>query len=446
MLGETVHLPNGGIYPPLVPVVLRVLSLIIEPYVAAKLMAVSSLLAVAGAVFAVGSREVGWWAALLAAALVAFARPLTEPMAFGGYPQNLAVAAGLLALWFLARLLLEPNRRHAAATATFAVMAALSHHMYFLVALGTAGVLVLLWFATVRPPVAAILQRAKFAAIPLVAALAAFLPTYIPLLLAGYEPPLNAPASLQESIEYGFRGFVPLWAGLWIVAATSLAVRLALGREPSPLALAVAALFATSSAAFALTGEARLLAGVAVSTPLAVAMLGAGLARRYPNVAVTAALAAAPASLFVALLPRLDAVVEDDIAFYRTLDAHYLDAVEWSNANPPEGAIAVAADRRGWPVGWWWRGLSTDTVLVGSHARWLAFEDEREEARVIGRLLRTLDGSEAARFAREHRIGRVVVYREQWIGWQWWVREAPSEFTLAHVNDEFAIVDIAPAP
>lgn len=447
MTGDDVHSPNGGIYPPIIPVLLHIASFAVAPYVAVKLMAVASLIAVVAAVLVVAYRTVGWWAAALAAMLVAFARPITEPMAFGGYPQNLAVAAGLLALWSLACLLLQPNRRHLGATAAFAVITALSHHMYFLVAIGTAAVLVVLWLATVRPPVPVVLHRARFVALPLVAALAAFLPTYVPLLLAGYEPPLNpASVTLSDSVEYGFRDVVPLWGALWLLAAITLAARLVRRSEPSPLVLAVAALFFTASAAFVISGEARLLAGVAVSAPLAVAMLGADLAVRLRSVTASAALAAAPASLLVALLPSLDAVVEEDIAYYRMLDSHYLDAVEWSNANPPDGAIAIASDRRDWPVGWWWRGLSDAPVLVGSNARWLAFEDEREEARLVATLLRTLDGPAAAALAREHGIGRVVVYREEWIGWQWWLRDAPSDISLVYSNETFAILDFAPVP
>lgn len=450
MTGESVHLPNGGVYPPLVPVVLRASVAVVDPWTAAKCVAIASVLAVFGAMVVAGRRELGWWPALLAGLAVLFARPMTEPMAFGGYPQNFAVAACLLAVWFQAQLLVHGRRRTFWLAALFTVVAGLSHHMYFMFTFGASGVVMLAWLATVRPPLPTAFARLRLPVVALVAGLVVFAPTYLMLAREGYAPPVNAgDASVADAIRYGFREAEVPWLVAWGLAA--IAATAGLGRAfrsrraPTPLTLTVAAILLPATLAVFATAEARLLPGIALAAPLGAALFLVELDRRVGNVVVRALLAAAPASLLAAMLPAFDRVIEEDIHFYRMLDGDFVAAAQWSQANPPEGAVAMPADSRQWPVGWWFRGLTDAPVLVGSNPKWLAFEQEREEAAFVASLLQPPRSSaEVGALARESGVTRLVVYREYWVGWQRWLREPEPGVHASYGNDTFLVLDFLP--
>ena len=187
-----------GVYPPLVPVLAHLGSLVLEPTDATRLLAISSSAAVFLAVALVGREVGGAWFGVWAGVLVILSKPVVEAIAFGGYPQNFAVAFMIWWLWALATALREGGTPRWLMVGNAALFTGLTHHMYFGVALGCSSMVWLLWASTLpsRPILA---KRTLATFLTSLAGLVAFAPTFIALLRLGYEAPLN-------SADSGLRG------------------------------------------------------------------------------------------------------------------------------------------------------------------------------------------------------------------------------------------------
>jgi len=438
---------TDGAYPPLVPLVVAGLEPLLGPLDALKVVAIGSYLAVVAAFLLVAKDGLGWALGLAAAAALAGATALAEPTAFGGYPQQVAFAGVLLAGWALARSLAAGRRRDLVLAGLAFAATALAHHLYFPLALAVAATVWLGWLTT-RPPRATAVARSAGAAAAVGLGVACFGPTVLAFRRAGYAPPFDAAGfGAADAFRYGTRESPALWA---LVILLGLAGYGLTARWRDPCWLLGLALTTVAAAALAASGEPRLLPPL-----LAGGLLGAGLGlRRLWQRAVAAGhgrAAVASRALVVALAVALPALVwrEADrpagefFRYYRVLDPSLLDAADLIATRDDGSPVAVRHDRRGWPLGWWFEGLTDAPIVVGADPRWLGFPAERASAATAGRFFdHPLTGAELSALSTETGIDRLVFRKREWIGWQRWLDEPNPVVRVLFDDGVFMVVEV----
>ena len=107
------------------------------------------------------------------------------------------------------------------------------------------------------------------------------------------------------------------------------------------------------------------------------------------------------------------------------------------------GVVVVRHDRRGWPIGWWFEGLTEARIAVGSDERWLGFPAERERARLAARFFDApLSGTELATMARQSDVALLVFRKWEWIGWQRWLEEPDPAVVVVYDDGSFMILAV----
>src|SRR5215216_3847158 len=97
--GQAIGRSTEGAYAPLTPILAAIAESISSPLTAVRLLAAASGLAVSLAIWFVARGALGPIWGLAVTAILIPASALAEPMLFGGYPQQFALAAGIIALW-----------------------------------------------------------------------------------------------------------------------------------------------------------------------------------------------------------------------------------------------------------------------------------------------------------------------------------------------------------
>ena len=380
----------GMAYPPLVPVIFTALVAALGAPVATAVAGAAATAAPAIAVLAVLTWARRPVAGILAALAVVALRATGEVAAWGGYPQPTATAAALVCLVALAAYLLGMSRVALATFAvSFAVVVATSH----LVAVPTAGAIVLMLGGAVvvyrRRASRRIVAVAAFTLLPFVV----LAPTYGALLstLGGGGGVRVGPSDAERVLGPGW----PLYLAVLVLVPLVL---LLLGRRAwvasalsaRDLVLVVAASAAATSwiLACAISGEPRLvhdmgvlaLFGVAASVPLVRAVVREERSR--------AGLAAVALAVVVILAATGLSAFPDQVAYYRILTRDRFSAIEWLAANAPAPSRSIlVADLSGVSVGWWTEGVVGQEVLFASDLRWLRFTTERDRAKQANTLL-----------------------------------------------------------
>ena len=424
--GEGRSTPSA--YAPLVPLLTASLAEVVGSPEAVRLVALGSYLLVVVAIASVAGSMFGGLAGAAIAAAMGSAGALNEPLAFGGYPQQVALAALVVAGWAAARLCWREGRGNLALLAAGLVVAALAHHVYFPLALTVlAATCGLAAFARAPAARSAVVRVAALAA----AAILLALPTLTAFLRFGYAPPLDAvDLSLAGAWRYGTREAPWLWLTIVLVGGAALLATPSARRGSSwTFALAMAGI---GDAAFVVSGEPRVLPlvllgglfGVAVGLRF-LTVTALSLSPLAPNSrrgAVSGAVLALIAALLV--LPG-DRVTREYLDFYRVLDPSLLAAAGRIEAFGRP--VAVRADRRGWPIGWWLEGLTAVPVAVGSDPRWLGIPAERQRAAEVALLF---DGGLSPTEVREraNRLGveLLLLRKWEWIGWERWLAASPA--------------------
>lgn len=142
---------------------------------------------------------------------------------------------------------------------------------------------------------------------------------------------------------------------------------------------------------------------------------------------------------------RSSGIATEFAGFYRVLDASTVNAAAFLANQPDDHAIAVMADRRGWPVGWWYEALQQRPVLTGSDPRWLAFPDERNRADAVQALFATRNGQELRELSTQLEVDTLVVRKWEWIGWDRWLDD-PAEAPTAVFDDGVTLILQVPRP
>jgi hypothetical protein len=432
---------SGGAYPPAVPLLMQAGRVLIDPMPAAKLAGLASLVAVMVATYLVARQAMAWWFALAAAVTAGLAGANTETMAYGGYPQNFALALGLLAAWCFARYLDEGTNGLLGWTAVLLSATALTHHMYFAVTEGVLAGIWLIWVTT-RPRTALWLNRTLGLAAAQALAVLCFLPVYIALERAGFRPPFNpSQLGLEGSLLYAIVEAPVLWIGLF---ATALAfVTITVRDRAAPIWQLETALMLSGIAGLIVTREPRLVPLLTLGSVLAVGQVWQALWERAKDTAAAVLVAACALVVPVLLWPRADTRAADFYSYYRVVSPSMLEAADWIDANHDDGRVVVRHDRNGWPIGWWFEGLTGANFVVGSSLKWLAFPRERENARLAGQFFdQKLTSAQAAELAARSRVDLLVYRKWDWIGWEAWLAEPSPAVEVAFDDGQFMILRV----
>nr|MBA2520787.1 glycosyltransferase family 39 protein [Chloroflexia bacterium] len=209
---------TAGAYPPLVPLLTELIGSLTTPGTTLKLIAIGSLLATLVSIYLVARDRLGPWLGLAVVATIGPASAVTEPVAFGGYPQQLAFAFLLLATWVLARFLDSGRLTWLIAAGIGLAGAALTHHIYFPLALGASGLIWLLWLRTRPGPTDRNRRTLGVLAVAAVS-LACFAPTAIAFVTASYVPPLDTSGlDPWSAVQYGTREATWIWLAIAIAS------------------------------------------------------------------------------------------------------------------------------------------------------------------------------------------------------------------------------------
>ncbi len=470
---------TDGVYAPLVPLLAGLASDAFGPLLALRLVAMLAFAAVLVAVVALARLGLGWPAAITGLIVVGSASAIIEPIAYGGYPQTLAFAfmlagcaalssalhgvpsddepadresrcsAGSSRLIGVSAASLAPreaargqrlnHRIWAVAAATVAfIAAAVSHHIYGPLALVCGAALWPLWALdpATRGRRGVGLRLAFIAlapgAIVALGLLAAFH-------AAGYAPPLDAAGlGRLDAFVYATREATPVWIA---VICGGVAALLLSGRRLGALGAACAALIGVPGVLFLVYPEARLLPPILCGALLA-ALSGVERLRWKRPSAITPSMLLS-ALLLAILVPAGDLMARQYFGYYRTLDQSLVDAAAAIQQIHPASIVAVRADLRGWPIGWWLEGLTSARIAVGSEARWLGFPGERASAMLASDFFdRRLSGDELRALSSRTGVRLLVVREREWIGWQRWLAEPKPPVSILFDDGETLVLRI----
>ena len=433
---------TDGAYAPLAPVLATLIECVAGPLSAVRLLAILSGLVISLGIWLAARDALGAFWGLAVTAIVVPASALGEPVLFGGYAQQFALAAGVLALWASCTYLVTAERQGLWLAGITALVAASAHHVYFPVFTLAILVAIGLWRSDKSARSEA--TRVWKLAVALIPAFATFAAIAFTMMRAGYAAPLEASArSNTDAWAYGTRESPVLWLLILVAGAVSLVVE---WRARATVAwLLSASLLLSAGPLFLVTGQPRLLPPIIIGAGLA-----AGLGARRVSVfsprtraATLLTAVAVAATLFVAA-DRASARFAD---FYRVVDESLVRAAAAIDADHELGAVAVRQDRRGWPIGWWFEALLNRPVIVGSDQRWLAFPDEWEHARLAETLF---DGRIDAEVFRRHAasagVRYVVIPKWDWIGWERWIGAPEFPVSTVYDDDRYLVLRIIGSP
>jgi hypothetical protein len=433
---------TDGAYAPLAPVLATLTESVAGPLSAVRLLAVLSGLVISLGVWLAARDALGAFWGLVVTAIVIPASALGEPIFFGGYPQQFALAAGVLALWATCRYLVTTERKGLWLSGIAVFVAASAHHVYF--PLFTLAILVAIGLWRSDRSASTDATRIRALAIALTPAFVTFAAVAFTFMRAGYAAPLGASArSSLDAWAYGTRESPALWLVILLAGVVSLAME---WRARATVAwLLSASLLLTAGPLFLLTGQPRLLPPIIIGAGLA-AGLGARRASAFGSRTRVATLLTAvvvAVTLFVAA-DRASARFAD---FYRVVDESLVRAAAVIDADGGVGAVAVRKDRRGWPIGWWFEALLNRPVIVGSDQRWLAFPDEWDHARLAEALFDgELDADALRQRATSAGVRYLVIPKWDWIGWERWLHAPNFPVSTVYDDDRYLVLRITGSP
>ena len=412
-------------YPPLFPALLALrLQLNTPPIVALLLMALVAKTSLVVAVY-INVRTLSRTYAMVAATLVATAAAQMEAYAWGGYPQLLGMAFGLLAVFLILRYLNTQERSHLWIGLIF-VAATLATHVLIGSLLGVViGIAVLHWLYIVDPRRRDWVRGLKVGAVVAGSTALGGLALFFLVRGTGTEATLNPHAlSRWEGLSHVFRDAPLPWAVIGVAAVVVLFFRY--WPEHIAATLAVGSAWAVTSAAFFLiTGEQRGLLILQVGLIL-LATLGFGAARMFvagpekrrysvgePRTVRHRLLLVASISMFFAIVVAGLGAYAGAVDWYRVVDRAEIAALDHLNQEAQFADVVVAArGHNGNPAGWWVEGYAELPTWTGVDVRFLAFPDEREQAEIVNSIFGGgLSDDETIVMLREIGVDYLVVDR-----------------------------------
>lgn len=438
-------------YAPLIPALAHGLSLVLGPYLGLRVLAVSLLAVLALAVSLLAVLVLGLTWGSLTAALVLPSTALAEPFYYGGYPQQAALAFGILGIVGLLRANCArsvPGQTCAFAITAICLSLASASHLLFGPLLLLSASLVALAMGMARNVRSSFLLRAAMALAP---AAAVSLFVWVTFLDHGYGAPLAVShRTLRDAWVYATRESPWLWAAIVVggILSSSLivmrnwpAVTLAHGFNPPSLAVVVGfALVGPGTVLLVASGQPRLAPPVLLGGAILAGFTCSTTTRAWTNARLPVLSAWCLAIFWLAGITT--GLVREFGHFYQVLDASLVTAAQRIPSSST-GAVAVAPDRRGWPVGWWIEALRETPVFTGSNPQWLAFPEERARAEEVDALLASPRASVLQERARDLEVEYLLLRKWEWIGWERWIDGTPDVPTVIYDDNETMVFRIA---
>ena len=440
-------------YAPLVPILAHGFSLVLPPPLGLRVLAALILVLLGAAVWLLCARALGLVWGSLTTALVLPSTAMAEPFFYGGYPQQAALAFG--ALGITALLVASHNRnlrsrQTALALAAGAFLLSSASHLVFGPLLLVSGMLVVLAASNERSDRRRFLLRTAVALAP-----AAAMSTFIAVdyICRGYRAPLAvSQRALQDAWTYATRESPGLWAVIVtvgiVVSSTDIIRQVTFARKASSPCRLDEAVFV----------------GFALSVPSGALLMASGQPRLAPPLLLGGAIlfayvcrlaARARLPVLLALLLTWSATIawlagsttgltHEFASYYQVLDASLAAAVR-NIPSTTAGSVAVAADRRGWPIGWWVEALQERPVFTGSNPQWLAFPEEQQRASDAALLFAAQDGQVLRQRARELDVTYLVIRKWEWIGWEHWIDSSAMSPGIIYDDNATIVLEVIPA-
>jgi hypothetical protein len=377
-------------YLPLFPGLLAAFLSVWGPIASFDVAAVLTISAVAIAVY-VCVRTVGRGYAFAAAVLICVSGNQAEAYAWGGYPQLLATAFGVLATFVLLRYYDTQLSRHVL-LGLFLVAATVATHAMIGGLLVVALILSTGYWIFLTQPTQGRLRAwlIAFSSAGVAGLVVLITWVWVP---DGVVPTLNIlETSRIESLVKAVREAPVPWVIVTLAAIAVLFKR----RRSTDVAATVASgvSWAVAGLAFFLvTAEPRALMVVQVGVVMSAfvtlaeivdalrARIGAATSPGRARVVWYRLLIIALVSLFCALVVSGIAAYWTSVQWYRLVNEAELESFDQLRAMSRPGDLVIASrGRHTMPVGWWTQGYAGLPAYSGHDPAYLAFPDEREQA------------------------------------------------------------------
>lgn len=409
--------------PPVVPLLIWILTTFVSPLAALKIVAVFSSIAIAVPIYLMLRRELP----TVLAAILALTLTLTgyhgETMAWGGYPQLLGVA-------FLSATLLTLGKGLATGT-RFAIIVSglcaaltLGSHQLAAIALVLAVPIFIACSAVQAGSVLGRLQSWRHQLGLWVAATVAFSLPFVPFYVRIIALSNGSPANPQgyrlsnaiDAVIYAFRDDVLLWT-LLSLGSAAFCLWVVASRQESQLAASAVALMVASLVIFAALYEVRALYVFQVGVIAGVGVLVAALLRRssprslgfLANFVGGAATVLALLIASIALSTRGVDRSQETMAYYRVVDGPSLRALLWlGQHSSPDSLVVAGQTDRGGPYSWWVEGLSRRPAY-STNIKFLRGYNRDEQAQILY-AMRLLSPSTSATDANQLIAARRIKY------------------------------------
>jgi hypothetical protein len=440
-------------YPPVFPGFLALLLGVLGPIDALLVAAVTTKTALVFAVYLV-ARPMGRMHGFLSAVIVGAAAAWLEAYAWGAYPQTLATAFALLAMYLGCRSLETRSTSQIACTALLVIATVLTHLLVgglLMLAIPTAFVYCL---------IATRAGRADWVrAIALGSVVMALGSLYLGVAIFGeenFKAPVNPMGhDLVFSLLQQIREAPVPWAILATLAIVGLFHRTRSGDQIATKAGAVSWVI-VGVGFFAITGEARSLLITQIGVVI-LAIHGFDGLWRWTRAIGIQQWSSSPLrqgwkvlSVFgIALLSSL--IVTGVMSYpgatgwFRVVEARELRALDALGelAGPDDIAIATSGNH-GHPFGWWVQGYAGVPTYSGIDPRWLAFPDERDQAEVANSVFfGGLTLEEVDRTLEEEGVDFLVVDRRSPDG-DWMTNPVSQEFPVLYQSHTVVILGAKP--
>jgi hypothetical protein len=271
-------------------------------------------------------------------------------------------------------------------------------------------------------------------------ALALFVVVAFNFIRAGYAAPLDASArSVGDAWAYGTRESPQLW--LLILATSVVGLFITRRQRADPAWLLAVSLLTPAGVLFLLSGQPRLLPPILIGVGISAGICARWVVSMWPRAQAGILLLAL--AIAAALIVPADRAAARFAEFYRVVDESLVRAAAAIDSDDNSGAVAVRADRRGWPIGWWFEGLLDRPVIVGSDPRWLAFPTERDHALLAESLFDgRLDGETFRRRTTTAEVRYLVIVKWDWIGWERWLTNPEFPLTTLYDDDRYLVLRV----
>ena len=399
LFGEDVKAAISA-YPPVFPAVYWGISKLTDPLLAGKLLATLTSVIGAVPVYLIGATAASKNLALVGATAFAAAGYRSEVVAFGGYPQLLAEAFTLAALWLLVSGTVGASTKRVIIAAFLAGLAIGTHHLTTAyMGLATLVVAFVLLLQGIRP------RRVFRSFLVFLVFGALFASPYVPSYLVMKAELAASPFNVQqwaistsgETFAYIFRNSVGVWYILLGMAIGGI-ISSTGSEHVVARTTAISSLLAPVGL-FLWLGEVRFLQFIFAGIAIGAVLFVSSLSRRHTSTPSPILLGS------LVLLVSVAAVCWGGILFtkqafswYQVIDQPRLEALEWLKSGTPEGALIVSTPaKNGLVLGWWIEGYAGRRTIVGSDPRWMAFRQEKEHAELANSVLALLrSGDDAA--------------------------------------------------